>query len=143
MAGVSGASGAGERVRGPAAWIVAAMGLLFLLIGIVFIVIPAQGAALFGIPAREAAAQAYVRALVLRDLALGLYLLGLLRFASRRALGIVLAATVVIPLGDMMLILAWRGLSSPLHLLLHGISAGGTGLTALWLLLPEIRGRRA
>lgn len=120
------------RARGLLAWGVASMACVFLLIGLAFIASPALGAAVFGIPAPDETAHAYVQALALRDLALGLYLLGLLRFASRRALGIVLAATVVIPLGDVLLVLAWTGWTG--SLLLHGASAGATALLALGLL---------
>jgi hypothetical protein len=125
-----------EVLRGPGAWVVVALAAVFLLIGVLFIASPRTGAGVFGIPAEEAGGLAYVRALALRDLALGLYLLGLLRFSSRRAIGIVLAATVVIPIGDMLLILGREGVKSPGHLLLHGFSGACVAMVALWLLRP-------
>jgi Domain of unknown function (DUF4267) len=109
--------------RTPAAWVVLGMAGVFLLLGLAFIADAELGAAIFGIPAAEATGRSYVRALGLRDLALGLYLIGLTWFASRRAVGIVLGATLVIPAGDLLLILTQAGLSSPSHLLLHGLSA--------------------
>jgi hypothetical protein len=126
-----------RALRGAAAWAVLAMAAVFLLIAALFVAVPALGAAVFGIPAPDGAGLAYVRALGLRDLALGLYLLGLVRFASRRAVGIVLGATVVIPAGDMLLVLTQDGLSSPGHLLLHGLSGACSASLALWLLRPE------
>ncbi len=78
-----------------------------------------------------------MRAVGLRDLALALYLLGLACFSSRRAVGIVLGATVVVPVGDVLLVLAREGVSSPGHLLLHGLSGACCAAVALWLLRPE------
>jgi hypothetical protein len=122
---------------GAGAWVVVAMAGVFLLIALLFIASPGLGAAVFGIPTGEEGGLGYVRAVALRDLALGLYLLGLLRFSTRRAIGIVLAATVVIPLGDLLLILAWRSLSSPGHLLLHAVSGASCAAVSFWLLRPR------
>jgi hypothetical protein len=124
-------------LRGAGAWVVVAMAGVFLLIALLFIASPGLGAAVFGIPTTEEGGLGYVQAVALRDLALALYLLGLLRFSTRRAIGILLAATVVIPLGDLLLILARQGLSSPGHLLLHGISGGVCAAVAFWLLRPR------
>lgn len=126
-----------RKLRGAAASVVLAMGGVFLLIAALFVAAPALGATVFGIPAPDGAGLAYVRALGLRDLALGLYLIGLAVFSSRRAAGIVLAATLVVPAGDMLLVLAWQGLSSPGHLLLHGFSGACAAAVAVWLLRPE------
>jgi hypothetical protein len=123
-----------RALRGVSAWVVLAMAGVFLLIAVLFAASPALGAAVFGIPATEEGGLVYVRALALRDGALGLYLLGLLRFSTRRAVGIVLAATVVIPAGDLLLILEQEGLSSPGHLLLHGVSGASCAMVAFWLL---------
>ena len=127
----------GRALRGAAAGVVLGMAAVFLLIAALFLAAPALGVAVFGIPAPDGAGLAYVRAVGLRDLALGLYLLGLARFSSRRAVGVVLGATVVIPAGDMLLVLARQGLSSPGHLLLHALSGGCCAAVALWLLRPE------
>jgi Domain of unknown function (DUF4267) len=127
----------GRALRGAGAWVVLAMASAFLLIAAVFVAAPALGAAVFGIPAPDEAGLAYVRAVGLRDLALGLYLFGLALFSSRRAVGIVLAATVAIPVGDALLVLAREGLSSPGHLLLHGLSGACCAAVALWLLRRE------
>jgi hypothetical protein len=128
-----------EALRGAGAAAVLMLAGIFLLIAAVFLFAPKLGAAVFGIPTEEAGGLDYVRALALRDLALGLYLLGLLRFSSRRAIGIVLAATLVIPAGDLLLILAWHGLSSPGYLLLHGASGACVAAVAIRLLRPRHR----
>lgn len=114
------------------------MAATFLAVAALFVAAPALGAAVFGIPAADGMGLAYVRALGLRDFALGLYLLGLALFSSRRAVGIVLAATVAIPAGDMLLVFAREGLSSLGHLLLHGLSGACCAAVALWLLRPEL-----
>jgi hypothetical protein len=116
---------------------VLAMAGVFLVIAVLFAASPVLGSAVFGIPVTEEGGLFYVRALALRDGALGLYLLGLLRFSTRRAVGIVLAITVVIPVGDLLLVLDQEGLSSPEHLLLHGISGAGCAMVAFWLLRPS------
>ena len=128
----------GRALRGARALVVLAMAGVFLLIAALFVAAPALGAAVFGIPAPDGAGLAYVRAVGLRDLALALYLIGLARFSSRRAAGVVLAATVVLPVGDALLVLAREGPSSPGHLLLHGLSGACCAAVALWLLRPEL-----
>lgn len=128
-----------DRLHGAAAWAVLALAGIFLLIGTVFIADPALGAAAFGIPEADGNGLAYVRALSLRDLTLGLYLLGLLCFSSRRSVGIVLGATTAIPIGDMLLVLERKGLSVPQHLLPHGLGAICVATVALWLLWPDLR----
>ncbi len=126
-----------RALRGVGAWVVLAMAGVFLLIAALFVAAPALGAAVFGIPAPDGAGLAYVRAVGLRDLALALYLLGLASFSSRRAVGIVLGATVVVPVGDVVLVLAGEGVSSPGHVLLHGLCGAWCAAVALWLLRPE------
>ena len=127
----------GRALRGAAFLVVLATAAVFLVIAALFVAAPAPGAAVFGIPVSDGPGLTYMRALGLRDLALGLYLLGLALFSSRRAVGVVLAATVAIPVGDMLLVLAREGLSSPGHLLLHGLSGACCAAVALWLLRPE------
>jgi len=65
-----------------------------------------------------------VAAVGLHDLAFGVYVRALALFSTRRAVGVVLGMTVLIPLGDVLVLLAARGSASPRHLLLHLASAG-------------------
>jgi hypothetical protein len=69
-----------------------------------------------------------------RDLVFGAYVAALATFASRRAVGVVLGATVLIPLADIALLLAVRGLDAPWQLLLHLGSGCVVALTAAWTL---------
>jgi hypothetical protein len=50
----------------------------------------------------------------------------------------VLAATVIIPAGDLLLILGREGLSSAEHLLLHGVSGLSYSIVPFWLLRPSL-----
>ena len=101
-------------LRSPGIWIVLAPAIGLILLGLVLIVSPRLGAAIFGIPT-EGTGLRYVAALGVRDIAFGLYIAALALFASRRAVGIVLALTVLIPMGDIAILLVERGLSAPGH----------------------------
>ena len=103
--------------------VVLGLAAVFLLLGLLLVVAPRWGAALFGVPAPEVFARAYVRAIGFRDIALALYIGALTLFATRRALCLVLGLTVLIPVCDVALLMALRGLSSPAHLALHAVSA--------------------
>lgn len=128
-----------DRLHRLEAALVLALAGLFLLLGVFFLAAPGPGAALFGLPAPGAEALAWVRTVALRDLALGLYLAGLWRLGGRRGLGVVLAATVVIPLGDMLMVFLWHGGATP-WLLPHAASALATAGLGGWL-LRRPRGR--
>ena len=123
----------GLALEHPSTWLVLLLSGVFVLLGVLFLVAPRLGAALFGLPAPEGPAFGYLPAIGLRDLAFGLYLLALSRFASPSTLALVLAITVLIPLGDVALLALERGLDSPAHLLLHGASALTLAAAAAWV----------
>jgi Domain of unknown function (DUF4267) len=79
--GSGGASGA-ARSRDLSTWIVIAPAIGLLLLGVVFILSPRLGAAIFGIPAPDGAGQFYLLAIGLRDLAFGLYVAALALFST-------------------------------------------------------------
>lgn len=110
-----------------------------MVLGVVFIVSPRLGGTIFGIPAPEGPAAAWLAVVGLRDLAFGGYVLALALVSTWRAVGVVLAVTALIPLGDVLVLLGARGLSSPVHVLLHLASAGVMAAAAGWML----RGPRA
>lgn len=120
-------------LRDPTSWpaLVLALGLAGL--GLVFILAPRWGAAIFGLPPPEGAALAYVPVIGLRDLAFGGYLLGLLWRGERGAAAWVLAMTLLIPLGDMAILLAVSGMAAGWHLLPHAASAAA--VAAAWRIL--------
>ena len=65
-----------------------------------------------------------------RDL---LYLIGLLLRGDRAGAALVLAVTLLIPLGDLAILLAVRGAAAGWHLAPHGASAAA--VAAAWRLL--------
>jgi hypothetical protein len=106
---------------------VTGFGCVLLCLGFLFILLPEVGAELFGID--TTGERAYVRALGLRDLALGAGLFLVSRI-SVPAVRVLLGVSVVIPLGDLLLVLHEAGLSAPLSLALHGCSGLALGVLA-------------
>jgi hypothetical protein len=102
-------------------------------LGIVFIAAPRWGAAIFGLPPPEGAALAYIPVIGLRDLAFAGYLLGLLWRGDRNAATLVLAVTLLIPLGDIAILLAVRGAGAGWHLLPHAVSVAA--VAGAWRIL--------
>jgi Domain of unknown function (DUF4267) len=117
----------------PSTWLVWLLGLVFIGLGFLFLGAPRIGSLVFGLPAPEWTHVGYLIAIGLRDLAFGLYLLILSFMANRRVLAWIFAATVVIPVGDVLIVFISRGLSAPAHLLLHGASAAVMAGASLWL----------
>ncbi|WP_454280642.1 DUF4267 domain-containing protein [Sphingomonas sp. Marseille-Q8236] len=117
--------------KGPFLWFCSALGGIFLLLGLVFVVIPKAGATVYGIAGDGRGMLLYARAVGIRDLALSAYLIGLAYAGSLRALTILTAGTIVIPIGDMaLLILSDRSLDLPY--VLHASSALCFAATAFW-----------
>jgi Domain of unknown function (DUF4267) len=128
-------TGSAERLPGSAVstWIVLAPAVGLVLIGALFVISPQFGAAIFGVPAAPGS-EPYLIAIGLRDVAFGLYVLALAVWSTRRAVGLVLAITVLIPVGDIWIVAAERGWSSPMHLLLHAVSGTYMAAAAWWTL---------
>ena len=120
-----------QSLPAPLKWAVFLLSGLFLLLGVLCLLAPAAAARLFGLEADAPAALFYVRAIGLRDAALALYLFGLALAGRRRALTIVALGTLIIPLGDMLL-LAASGAGGPLNYLLHGASLLCFAALAWW-----------
>lgn len=108
--------------------------LALMALGVVFVVAPELGAAIFGLAPPRGEAAAWPAVVGIRDLAFGLYVLVLLRFATLRAAGIVLAVTALIPLADAALLMAVRGRDAGWHLLLHLLSFAAVAGAAAWTL---------
>ncbi|OWK27963.1 DUF4267 domain-containing protein [Sphingomonas mucosissima] len=94
---------------------------MFAGLGALFVLAPATAAAFYGIDAGSSSGLFYVRAVGFRDLALATYLFGLTLTRQFRALSIVMLSTLVIPVGDILL-LAVSGGARPIHYLLHAAS---------------------
>lgn len=115
-------------------WLVRFLGLGFVGLGALFLLAPRMGATVFGLAAPEGEGFGYLPAIGLRDLAFGLYLLILSFTATRRTLGLIFAATLVIPLGDLVTVAAARGSDAILNLVLHGVSAAVMAAGSIWFL---------
>lgn len=113
-------------------WVVLALALVFLALAALFLAAPALGALIYGVPAPEGIGRISLRAIGARDAALALYLAGLALLSTRRAVAIVLAASLVIPACDLVLVLS-AGTAAWWQVALHAVSAGVLALTALWL----------
>lgn len=124
----------GLPLHEPSTWLVFALSGVFVVLGLLFVVTPRSGAALFGIAAPEGPGLSYVSAIGLRDLAFGGYLAALARLSTCRTVGMVLALTILIPVGDVILVFLDRGFESPKHLLLHAGSGIVMAAGAFWLL---------
>ena len=107
------------------------LSVIFCGLAVLFLVSPNMGACIYGFPATAPEALFFVRAIATRDLALAAYLAGLALGGSRRALTILLALTVIIPLGDLAL-LASAGTGGLVHYLLHGSSLLCFACLAAW-----------
>ncbi len=129
----------GQRLTwaAPRMWGVMVLSAVFLCLGGLFIASPASGAAIFGIPAPNGVSAGYLRAIGFRDVALALYLVGLACFSTRRAVCLVLGASVFIPVCDV--ILVWSsGTAAPWQIALHVVSGGSLALVAVWISRPSI-----
>ena len=94
---------------------------------------PRFGAWLFGIEAEPGTTLAYVRAIGFRDVALAFYIFGLIAFGTRRALSVVLAASLVNPACDIALVLSVSGWSSIGQVFVHLAGAASLAIVAIWL----------
>lgn len=103
-------------------------------LGSIFILAPEMGGAIFGIPAPEGEGASWPAVVGLRDLVFGGYVIALALYSDRRAVGVMLGVTALIPLGDVLILLAVQGSPSPGHLLLHLASAGIMSGAAIWML---------
>jgi hypothetical protein len=125
----------------PSTWLVRILSLVFIGLGLLFLLAPLAGAAVFGLSAPEGESLSYLPAIGLRDFAFGLYLLILSFTATQRILGLIFAATLVIPIGDLIIVSAARGSDATLNLLLHGASAAVMAASSIWLLKSSTHGK--
>ena len=109
-------------------WLATAMALLLALaiiaIGGWYVASPTTAMRGFGLPLPEAGANLawWLRLKGVRDIASGLTVLALMAWGGSRVVGIVLLVEAIIPVGDMLLILAARG-SARSAFGIHGVTA--------------------
>lgn len=133
---------AGVRIEARALrWTLLAASLLFAGLGLLFLFRVDTAASLFGIPATNSENQGYVRAVGLRDLALAGYLALLTLYASARAVLLVLLVTLIIPAGDLVLVVASADGDAG-QMVLHAASGLLFGGLAAWV-WTSMRSREA
>ncbi|TNC16446.1 DUF4267 domain-containing protein [Methylobacterium terricola] len=115
----------------PRSWAVLALALVFLALGALFLAAPGAGAAIYGIPEPAGSGRTALRAIGARDVALALYLAGLTLVSTRRAVAVVLAASLVIPACDLAMV---AGTALWWQVALHVVSAGVLALVASWVM---------
>ena len=118
----------------PDLWPALFLAIALMALGCVFVFAPRLGAAIFGLPAPEGSSAAWVAVVGVRDLVFGSYVLVLASCSTRRAVGLVLGMTALIPLGDILIVLAIQGFTTPGHLLLHLASLCAMAIAAVWTL---------
>ncbi len=104
-------------------------------IGCFYVISPERMTGSFGLkpPASDADTRAWLRLKGIRDIASGLVVLALLLTTDKRAAGIALLAEAVIPLGDMLNVLASGG-SKSTALSVHGVTCAVETLAGLLLI---------
>jgi hypothetical protein len=112
------------------------LALAIIAIGTQYILSPRTAARSFGLPLPENGTNIpwWIRLKGVRDVASGLTILALLIWGTTRGVGIVLLALAVIPVGDMLLVLAAKG-SARNGFVIHAITAVVIALTAVSLIV--------
>ncbi len=121
-------------------WLALGTGLLLALaiiaIGTSYVAIPTAATRSFGLPLPEDGANIawWLRLKGVRDIVAGLTVLAFMAWGVPRAVGIVLLVEAIIPIGDMLLILAAKG-STKSALGIHGLTAVIMVLAAMPLMI--------
>jgi hypothetical protein len=105
----------------------------FIGIGLGALLAPATSSQQYGLATEDATALAFVRALGVRDLVLGLLLLAFSLARAHDAVAVVAEFSALVGLSDFLIVASSRGKQAGRNLLLHGV--GTIGLLAAWLLI--------
>ncbi|QIG97051.1 MULTISPECIES: DUF4267 domain-containing protein [unclassified Bradyrhizobium] len=117
-------------------WLALGMALLvavaIIAIGTLYVVSPTTATRSFGLPLPENGANTvwWLRLKGVRDIASGLAVLAFMAWGDPRGVGIILLVEAIIPVGDMLLILAAKGSTKS--------AFGMHGLTAVFMVLAAI-----
>ncbi|WP_433249077.1 DUF4267 domain-containing protein [Streptosporangium sp. CA-135522] len=113
----------------------ALIGVGIIFVGLRFMFAPVASAEGFGVAApAEGGSGAYFAVKGIRDIASGLIIFALLALGQHDALGWMMLAATVIPVGDAVIVLKWRGPRS-LAYGMHGATAAVMAAIAACLLL--------
>ena len=105
-------------------------------VGLLFLIAPSSGAAIFALPAKAGETLRFINLLGFRDLGLSAGLAVLALQADRRAVGLLLGASAIIPLYDVGFILSQAGFRAGPLALHAGSGACLAGLSAWSLREP-------
>ena len=119
-----------------------ALGIAFLValgiiaIGTQYLVSPRTATRSFGLPLPEDGINIpwWLRLKGVRDIVSGLAVLAFMAWGGPRAVGMILLVETIIPVGDMLLILAAKG-SAKFAFGVHGLTAVLMGLAAIYLMI--------
>ena len=103
----------------------------FIAIGLGALLAPATSSQQYGLSTKEPIALAYVRALGVRDLVLGLLLISFALMRDSGAAAIVAEFGALVGLADFLIVASSRGKEARRNLVIHGV--GTVGLLAVWL----------
>jgi uncharacterized membrane protein len=121
-------------------WLPLGMALLVALaiiaIGIQYVARPRTATRSFGLPLPEEGANvaSWLRLKGVRDIASGLAVLAFMTWGAPRGVGLILLVEAIIPVGDMLVILAARG-STKSAFGMHGLTAAFMVLAAIPLMI--------
>jgi hypothetical protein len=103
----------------------------FIAIGLGALLAPATSSQQYGLATKDAITLAYVRALGVRDLVLGILLLAFALTHQSEAAGLVAEFGALVGLSDFLIVASSRGKEARSNLFIHG--AGTIGLLVVWL----------
>jgi hypothetical protein len=104
-------------------WITLILALGIIFIGLRFILQPYDGAVGYGIPFSNEHDAAYGKIKGIRDIFSGIVLLPLLFMRMRNATAWVFTMSILVPVGDYLVVYTTNGAGDLEHLLIHGITA--------------------
>jgi hypothetical protein len=105
-----------------------------ILIGALYVVVPRAAASGFGLPPPEAGPNIawWLRLKGIRDIVSGLTVLTFIAWSSPKTVGLFLLVAALIPIGDMLTVLAAKG-SAKSAFGIHGLTASLMLLAGMWL----------
>jgi hypothetical protein len=119
-----------------ALWAAALLALAIIAIGTRYVASPRAATRSFGLPLPEEGANIawWLRLKGVRDIAAGLGVLAFMAWGGPRGVGLILLVDAVIPVGDMLVVLAGKG-SARMAFGMHGLTAVVMVLASIPLLL--------
>ena len=122
----------GFTFRSPLYWLTAAFAAGIAAIGLLALLVPIHAASMFGVPVKSVDAASWVRIAGVRDIAYGAVMGSLLAFREKRAAGLLILLSIIIPAGDAFSVLAATGMC--FQVFFHGSSVIFMAVLGIFLL---------